>query len=520
MRVFTCLLAVLLLLAMSESYAYGAPACNYTAFDRTPAFPITFIEKGLCNSQWWYMESYPPNLTSCVIGNSTPALLADYTTSWTLYMHGGVYGYEWVNGDGHYVGGNGTLDITGPATVPLDFYLPPDQQYLAHTMYCGVQQYQNNSVTSGSDTKSIALLARHVSSTTDVTFKEVGLSGGMYWNIQQLTNSSGASAGTLLGPGLWPSNVKAGASDGLNLINGSYTFTAGCSDSAIGALHFCDAGGSFYANGTPITVIVNFSGAFSSSTTMIPQPSTSRCSGIFGFSCSNYSVTFRESNLPDSGGLLGSISCVILGWLFQGACNDGQSVPYFVTVNDSTHVQNLLQGFDLLTCPFKIANEVKALGSIINLVDNASQYATGDLLAAAGQNVSDAGYGGNPCSDPGLNDTLTYLKSYGSALTTEAKAQIYGGYILGRGNSNFDPSNNDFIVGLNFQQLEITLKLSNGGDIRNTQITVSGSGEVFNESQTRPSSGGTSQCTINSNLVTCIQLKDANFSQVVSVGST
>ena len=44
-RVFTCLLAVLLFIAMSESYAYGAPACNYTAFDRTPAYQILSLRR-------------------------------------------------------------------------------------------------------------------------------------------------------------------------------------------------------------------------------------------------------------------------------------------------------------------------------------------------------------------------------------------------------------------------------------------------------------------------------------------
>ncbi len=164
-RVFTCLLAVLLFIAMSESYAYGATACNYTAFDRTPAYPITFIEKGLCNGQWWYMNSYPPNLTSCVIGNSTPALLANDTTSWTLYMHGGVYGYEWVDADGHYVGGNGTFDISGPETVPLDFYLPPDQQFLAHTMYCGVEPHVGSSGTANAITTATSITTTIVTNT-------------------------------------------------------------------------------------------------------------------------------------------------------------------------------------------------------------------------------------------------------------------------------------------------------------------------------------------------------------------
>jgi hypothetical protein len=30
------------------------------------------------------MESYPPNLTSCVIGNSTPAMLANYITVYLM----------------------------------------------------------------------------------------------------------------------------------------------------------------------------------------------------------------------------------------------------------------------------------------------------------------------------------------------------------------------------------------------------------------------------------------------------
>ena len=213
MRIFTCLLAVLLFLAMSESYAYGAPACNYTAFDRTPTYPITFIEKGLCGSQWWYMESYPPNLTSCVIGNSTPAMLANYTTSWTLYMHGGIYGYEWVDADGHYVGGNGTLDITGPATIPLSFYLPPDQQYLAHTMYCGVQQYQNNTNTgtsqnSTSTTHAINALVPSYKE-ANVTFVAEGLPAGLVGKWTLVINPGTARntsflAGEILNAS-WPS---------------------------------------------------------------------------------------------------------------------------------------------------------------------------------------------------------------------------------------------------------------------------------------------------------------------------
>ena len=256
------LLAALLLLIMSESYAYGAPACNYTAFDRTPAFPITFIEKGLCGSQWWYMNSYPPNLTSCVIGNSTPAMLANDTTSWTLYMHGGVYGYEWVDGDGHYVGGNGTLDITGPATVPLSFYLPPDQQYLAHTMYCGVEPNQNNMDIADAGVAANANVSANLSAqpgspqTYAVTFNEQGLQSGTstVWSITLVnssffdvystnlfSNSSQAESAT------YPDQTSLA----FQLPDGTYDYGAADTSSKYEL-------GSFTVNGAPVSITVSF----------------------------------------------------------------------------------------------------------------------------------------------------------------------------------------------------------------------------------------------------------------------
>ncbi len=204
--------------------------------------------------------------------------------------------------------------------------------------------------------------------------------------------------------------------------------------------------------------------------------------------------------------------------------NGSKSIPYLITINDSNHVQQLIQGFSLLTCPFKIASDAKAvsydkvLSGIVNLINSAniSYSYSGDLIVQVGKNVSKDGFGGNPCADTNLDQTLSYLESYDGALTKEAKAQIYGGDILSRGGTtNFDQFKNDYIVGLNFQELELTLKLSRS--IQTDQIDLSGTGEVFNESNIVPQKPV--QCKI-SNGGPCILLTDANFSQTVSVSST
>ena len=125
-------------------------------------------------------------------------------------------------------------------------------------------------------------------SDTQVTFTETGLPSNLYWNIQYLEGSNGGFTGSLVGGGIVPQNTQAGSEFRVIVPDDSYTYQAACSTGPSQPLYACDSvGGSFDANGAPITVTVQFLSQSSTSiattsatTTSTTMPTTSSTTTI------------------------------------------------------------------------------------------------------------------------------------------------------------------------------------------------------------------------------------------------